>query len=274
VRKMPAFETTVMVLLLACVLPVSSSGSPETWADLSKRMNEKCVKFDTSIRDMMLMMEMSNPSSDGAFATRSVLYQKGKQFRAEISLEEMEGGSAGTDDMKTIVIDDGTNVWIVDPEMGKSQIPASEGGKYRGQWYCGDYIPASAAIIGSETIGTRNCYVLAVDDEQSDCAKLWIDRESFDLMKLEGKPVEGETTVVLFSDLRKVADGIELPYKTEIFSGTDLISVVVITSVEVNQGLADELFDPDQVKMNQSGDQDMLEHPKRALDGLRRNKEE
>jgi len=73
---------------------------------------------------------------------------------------------------------------------------------------------------------------------------------------------------VLFSDFREVADDIALPYKTEVYSDSDLISAVVITAVEINRGLADDLFDPDRVAMKRGGTRSVPGETRRASDTL------
>lgn len=264
-RKSPLFHAAALLALVVCFLLAPAAGSAQTWEDVSKKMLDECAKFNEGVQDMTLTTEATIPSSEGSMKTRSVLYRQGERFRAEITMEGMGdvGLPAGIGDLKTIVINDGTNVWIIVAMMGKSQVPADEGAKYRGQWTCSDYIPADAKIVGSETIGGRDCYVLAVLDESSDIAKLWIDQKSFALMKMEGKPSGGEAMTVLFSDYRKIPGGVEIPYKTEMYSGTDLITTVVLESVEINTGLADDLFDPDKVDVGASG---MMEMMKQAPD--------
>jgi outer membrane lipoprotein-sorting protein len=264
-KKSIVFDAAVVLALLGCLALLPANGSAETWESLSKRMIESCTKYTQGIKDITWTMEMEVPSSEGSFKTTSVLYSKGERFRVEVSMEGMEdaGVPAEMAGMTTIVISDGTSAWIVNPMMGKSQIPAEEGAKYRGQWSCSDYVPVAAEIIGSEKIGGRDCYVLSVLDESSDYAKLWIDQKSFILIKMEGKPQEGVASVILLSDYRKVSGDFEMPFRTEMYSGKDLISTVVVKSVEVNKGLSDDLFDPDKVEASGSDMKDMMDQMKK-----------
>jgi len=267
VRKSLAFNAAMILSLLACFALIPAGGSAQTWVDLSKKLIDDCARFNQGVDDMTLTMEMQVPSSEGTVKTQSVLYRKGERFRAEMTMEGMEdaGLPAGMGDMKTMVINDGTNVWIIAPMMGKSQVPSDEGAKYRGQWTCSDYIPVDAEIIGSEKVGGRDCYVLAVLDKSSDFAKLWIDRKNYALLKIEGKKTDDETMVVLFSDFRKVPGGIEMAYKAEMYSDKDLISTVIMKSVEINTGLADDLFDADNVKAEGTDVPDFMEKVKEKV---------
>jgi outer membrane lipoprotein-sorting protein len=235
---------------LLCVATCAAAGRAESWASLSKTLNDRCGKFDNEVKDLTLTMEMTNPSSEGTLKTESVLYQKGKRFRAEISMDGMKGIDVPAEvmEMKTVVIGDGTDVWMINPAIGKTEIPRSAGDLYRGNWECSNYLPASAEVVGNETVGERDCYVVAVKDTGSAYTKLWIDERTYSLVKFEGKPEEGETIVAVFSDFRKVADDMEIPYKTEMFSGESLFSTITINSVHVNTGMSDDLFDPDKVE--------------------------
>jgi len=271
VRISLAFNAAMILSLLACFALIPAGGSALTWADLSKKLMDDCARFNEGVVDMTLTMEMQVPSSEGTMKTQSVLYRKGERFRAEMTMDGMEdaGLPAGMDDMKTMVINDGTNVWIIAPMMGKSQIPSEEGAKYRGRWTCSDYIPVDAEIVGSEKAGGRDCYVLAVLDESSDIAKLWIDQKDYALLKIEGKKTEDEAMVVVFSDFRKVPGGIEMAYKAEMYSGADLISTVIMKAVEINTGLTDDLFDAGSVGDEGTEVQDWMEKVKENADKVR-----
>lgn len=215
----------------------------DSWPEISRKLYDRCLGFNETIKDITLFMKMSNPSTEGSIVTESKLFQKRNKFRSEIMLEGTEGEIA--DEFRTIIIDDGISVWIVNPVMGKSQIPPSESAKYRGQWYCSEYIPAQAEVVGSEKIGDKECWILVVLDEDADFTRLWIDKGSLSIMKLESESPDGEKTFSIFSDHRRIEGDFEIPFRTDIYAGEDLISTIVVDSFAVNTGLPDELFDAD-----------------------------
>ena len=66
-----------------------------------------------------------------------------------------------------------------------------------------------------------------------------------------------------------------MPFRTEMYSGKDLISTVVVKSVEVNKGLADDLFDPDKIKASAGPDmKGMMEQMKKMKDKLEEDGDE
>lgn len=254
-------------ILCACLAAAAAGARAEDWPSLSKRLYDRCLEFNEAVKDLTLVMEMTNPSSDGAIVTESKLFQKRNKFRVEITIGGLEGEEAALlEGMKTIVIDDGTSVWIVNPAMGKSKIPPSEGSKYRGQWYCSEYIPALAEIAGTEKIGGRECWILAVKDEDADYSRIWIDAKSLALAKVESVSDEGEATTAVFSDYRKIAGDHELPHRTDIYAGADLISSILVKSASVNAGLPDGLFDADAAAAEAPKPGDLMKKIREAVD--------
>jgi outer membrane lipoprotein-sorting protein len=268
-RSIVFMAAGALVLLVGAAF-YPDCASAETWESLSKRMTENCTKNQQGIKDLSWEMEMDVPSSEGSLKSSTLLYSKGPKFRVEISMEGMEdmGMPAGMGDMKTIVIGDGKSAWIVNPMMGKSQIPPEEAEKYRAKWSCSDYMPVAAKIVGSEKVGGADCWVLSVMDESSEYAKLWIEQGGLRIMKMEGKPQEGVATTILFSDYRKVSGAFEMPYKTVMYSGKDMISTAVVKSAKVNSGLSDELFDASAIKVTGPGSKDMMEQMKKMQQKL------
>lgn len=252
---------------IVCALMLLSAGArAEDWPALSKKLYDQCLGFNEAVKDITLDMEMTNPSSDGAIVTESKLFQRRNKFRAEITLGGLVGEEAELlAGMKTIVIDDGTNVWIVNPGLGKSKVPPSEGSKYRGQWYCSEYIPAEAVVAGTETVGGRECWILVVKDDDADYSRIWIDTKSLALAKLESASAEDETTTALFSEFKEIVPGYELPHRTDIYAGKDLISTIVVKSASVNTGLPDNLFDADAAAAEGSKMGDVLKKIKEAV---------
>lgn len=247
-------------LLAGSLLVPGGARSQAPWAEFSKKLVASCEKHRDIVKDMTMTMEMTTFMAEASVASEATAYQKGKSFRVEMSVEGMAGAGLPQElaGLKTIVVGNDTKAWIINPMMGKSEIPVDEGNKYSGQMACDAYIPVDAEILGSEKIAGRDCYVLGVLDPNAIFSKLWIDQESYNLMKAEGSWGEGEKATSIFSDYRKIAGDLEYPFKTEVYSGADLLSAIVVKSLEVNNGLSDDLFDPDKVEAQGPDLQNML----------------
>lgn len=265
-KKLRTLNPVFVVLpLLACFILVPAAGYSQDWAGLSKQLRDRCAKFNQGVKDMTMTMEMTNVSSEGSFQTQATLFRKGDRFRAEVKMPKMPGGGDMPPEfaeMTTLVIDDGKGVWMINPMTGKIEVPSNETSKYRGQWDCGDYVPEKAEITGGETVSGRDCHVVVVKDATSSYARLWIDKKTLDLMKLEGKPQDGETTVTLFSDFKKVAGDWQVPHKTELYQKDKVVSTIIITSMEANKGLSDDLFDADKAQVKGPNMMDMMKKMK------------
>ncbi len=181
-------------------------------------------------------------------------------------MKELPGGTALPPEMagmKTIVIMDGADVWMINPMTGKMQLPSRDAARYRGQWLCSDYIPQSAEVVGSEAVGGQDCYVIVDKDQNTSIAKLWIDKKSYHLLKLEGKPEEGQPAMTaVFTDFRKIEGAREIPYVTKVMLGPDVATTVTITSVTVNKGLSDELFDASKIEGKPTNMMDLMNRMK------------
>jgi hypothetical protein len=82
--------------------------------------------------------------------------------------------------------------------------------------------------------------------------KIWFDKGSLDLIKAIaiGKGGKGESILSVCSDFKKIGD-LQIPYsyRTEMYKDDALIGAINVKSIEINQDLSDELFDPDEVKV-------------------------
>ncbi len=56
---------------------------------------------------------------------------------------------------------------------------------------------------------------------------------------------QGETGLWVYSDFRKMAGDLEMPYKTEVYMNGEFLFNMIVKSIEINKGLPDSLFEPD-----------------------------
>ena len=251
----------ILIWVFACFVLVPTAGWSADWAGVSKELMGRCAKFEKEIKDMTSDMEMTTSTSEGVLTMGMKTYVKGEHFRGDIEMKEIpdaEGVPAGIVGMTMVVVGDGKQYWMISSMMGKQLVPEEEAEKYGTPWRCGEFIPDDAEIVGSETISGRDCHVVLVKDSTSDQAKLWLDKETLEPLKVETKPEGGKSTYMLFHDYRKVLVELRYPYKTEIYQEDKLVSTIVVKSVEMNKGLSDALFDPDKVEVKGPSMEDMM----------------
>jgi outer membrane lipoprotein-sorting protein len=203
-------------------------------------------------------MKVNSP--EGTVLMGMKTYMKGDHFRGDVEMKEIPGaeGMAGLQGMTMAVIGDGKQFWMVSSMMGKQQLPQEEADKYNMRWHCSQYVPRAGEIVGSETVNGRDCHVIAAMEETFEMAKIWLDKETLDLVKAEAKPEDQDLTVMFFKDYRKVTGDFRYPFATEIHQKGKLVSTITVKTVEINKGLSDTLFDPDKVEVKGPNMQDMI----------------
>ncbi len=225
---------------------------------IGKQVHSMYENFSKQIKDMTIVKETRIVAGEGKMSTETKIMQKGEKFRVENTMN-MPQSSGMFGNMKTIIICDGKDTWMISPMMGKRKITGEEGEKYKRTEDWWKYISNNAKITGTEKVGTKNCYIIKKEDDKSTgFTKMWIDKKSLTLVKFEGSDNKGESMVGINSDFRKIKGNIEMPYKTETYINGKLFTVSEITSLTINKGLSDELFDADRVKTQGMNMQEMM----------------
>jgi outer membrane lipoprotein-sorting protein len=236
---------SVVVVLVAVLVVVGVSWSVAAeWADILKDIKAKYAPYKQAIKDMTMEQEMKATTPQGEMTSLTKVYRKGEKFRIESTtkMPSMPQMPKEMQEMKSITINDGKDIWMISPFSGKQKIPAEQKTQRPvSDWW--DLISDKAKLVGSENVGGRDSYVIEfVEQKDFPYTKVWLDKKSLVLTKAESKPATGETTQIVFSDFKKVKDW-ETPYKTEVIVGGKPMSVIVVKSLEVNKGLSDDLFD-------------------------------
>ena len=199
---------------------------------------------------MHMVQEMKTLATDQPITVEQTVYTKGTKTRVEMKMPlplDSAGGEPQT--MQTIMINDGSNAWIFSPLGEKKQLSPEEAKQYEPSRNCWGFFPDNARVIGSDSAQGRDCYIVELEDEGV-LTRLWLDKSDF-------IPVQGQTHDStgamqyhwVHSDFHKIRGQWEYPYMTKMYNGDTLTVQMSVTSLEVNQGLSDELFNPDSVRM-------------------------
>jgi len=186
------------------------------------------------------------------------LFRKGKKFRMETKTQ-MPGMPKESGGMETTVIYDGKDTWMISPFMGKQKLPKEKQEEHQAERSWWGLASENAKIVGTEKVGNRECYVVEIQEQkESHFNRVWLDKKNLVLAKAESKGAKEKAMFWVYSDFRKIKGDWEMPYKTEIYEGTKLMSTTLVKSLKVNKGLSDDLFNPDKVKVEGSGMQEMM----------------
>jgi len=232
------------VIGLGCIALAATSAWCAEWPSVLRDAQAKCDRQRSAIRDMTIVEDMVMQSEQGAMRAEHTLYRKGERSRVEMTVHVPESGMG---DLRTIVIDNGTDVWMIHSLTGKRKL-APEEANQRGEFReCWDFTPENSSVVGSESVNGSDCYLV---DMTRDNVKhrLWLEKSTGRV--IQGEANDGDASMRwALSDFRTVFDDYEYPHKIELFDGGQTISTMTVKSIAVNTELSDDLFDPEKVEM-------------------------
>jgi outer membrane lipoprotein-sorting protein len=230
-----------------------------SWDELKSKIEAKYAAFSDEIKDMKMVMESETKGiegMEGAVPSEVKMFKKGEKYRMETktSMPEGAGMPAGMGDMTNIIIFDGKDLWTINQFTGKKKLPADANVSAKGQISWWEDLPKNGKIIGSEKVGDRDCYIVETWDEDNKDNKIkgWVDKTALLLVQMEFQGGKDETFKVVNSNFKKVKKW-EMPYTIEVFTGGKLMTTTTIKTLNINEGLSDDLFDADKVSVETKG---------------------
>ncbi len=251
-------HTGVRVVLLALVsltLAVNQ-GFTQDLSSILKKLEVKYAKFEEEIKDMTTVQEIKVVTPEGEMVSEMQMLRKGEKFRMDTTTQMSQSPDMpeGMGEMKTIIIYDGKDTWMISSFTGKKKkLSGKDEKQYQRERNWWKLISEKAKLLGTEKVGKRECYVVEIEQEEYPFTKLWLDKRNLVLIKNESKGTEGEIILLIHSDFRKIKGDWEMPYKTEMYTDGELMATSLVKSIKINKGLSDDLFDPDKVKIKRKG---------------------
>lgn len=209
-----------------------SRGFPKDREDYISQAKLKYSTYRKSVKDITIYQEMEMTTSDGQITQEAKMMQKGKKYRIELKNEGL-------------IIFNGTKTWIISPASGKKEMPYEKSKQYQRESTLWDFLLENGRTIREERVGGYDCFVVEVKDEKQVPYTLWIEKATFNLIQAESSQSGTGKINYWNSDFRKVNADWEIPYKIEIYVDSKLVSTNTVKSVQVDQGLKEEWFDPD-----------------------------
>lgn len=261
-RNINHILATVLVVVLVSLTLGTGQALSADWSSILKEKMAKCEEYNKEIKDMTIIGEMKTVSSEEGMTSSNEVkrFFKGKKFRSEITMQ-MPGMPKEMGGMTTIIIHNGKDTWIISSLAGKKKLSDEESKQYQKEGVsCCTRMFENAKIVGTEKIGKRECYIVQPEEEgETSYTKIWLDKKNFYMVKSESKGTDGEIILMVNSDFRKVKGDWEMPYKTEMYGDNELMFTLLVKSIEINKGLSDDLFDPDNVEIKGFNMQEMMQ---------------
>ncbi|MFH1090437.1 MAG: outer membrane lipoprotein-sorting protein [Pseudomonadota bacterium] len=239
---------------LAVALVCSACDRLPQPAEVLEQAKAKEVQFELKIKDLTMVQSVTSRDPKVGSTPEVKTFRKNAKCRieAELAVPGAEAGPGATNRVKTYIIHDGLETWIVLPVLGKTRFNQKLGHWYGRRMYWWQASIKAVEVLGAQKVGGRDCWVLAVNDPEVSYKKLWVDKKTLSGIKAEAKGPRGENLTLLFSDFRDIGAGFEWPFRTEMFEGEKMTAAITVLSVKINQDLPEELFDPDKVKFRDS----------------------
>lgn len=222
----------------------------------------KRERFEEDIADLTMTAQLAQEAPQGTMSLDMKILTKGRKVRAEMVMPQMPGmpqGMAGAE-MMTIEIYDGTDTWMIHPAMGKTKSPSSQSQNpftLQRDWW--KSVSDKTVLSGKESVGGRDCHVIDFSaDENAPIKRLWLDSKELMMVQAEVSAPNATTLRMLLSDFRPLEGEWKMPYKTEVFEGEKIGATITVTSVDVNTGLSDDLFDGDKIEAEEVDFQQMM----------------
>lgn len=246
----------VVLLALVSLTLAVNQGFTQDLSSILKELEAKYVKFEEEIKDMTTVQEIKVVTPEGEMVSEMQMLRKGEKFRMDTTMRMSQAPDMpeGMGEMKTIIIYDGKDTWMISSFTGKKKkLSGKDEKQYQRERNWWESISEKAKLLGTEKVGKRVCYVVEIKDKEYPFTKLWLDKRNLVLIKNESKGTEGEIILLIHSDFRKIKDDWEMPYKTEMYTDGELMATSLVKSIKINKGLSNDLFDPNKVKIKRKG---------------------
>ncbi len=220
-------------------------------ATILKQTEAKKAWFERKVKDMAITQEARTSTPQGEMTMEIKMMIKGDKFRLEQKI--LPPRSAKSDQsppaIESVAVFDGQNGVMVNPLIGRKKLTPQEARQMQTGAFWWAPLIKDAKVVGRERIRGRDCYkIKLIKKKGTPLTQLWLDTKTLVEVKAEAREPEGGPVEVRFSDFRKVALEMEVPYKTETYIKGRLASTTKILKIKVNQGLSDDRFDPARLK--------------------------
>jgi len=188
--------------------------------------------------------------TDCTFHETSTVPLLGQEYRFT-AVKRYKGDKYRIESDGNVIIFDGRDLWESNSgKMRKMPHPAVNPDPGYPYWW--RKMPIAAHITGTETIGDRACFIITFRDTEDFPITMWVDKENNRLLR-ERRGSKNDNGTFDFSEYKTIKDTFQVAYKV-VFrlyrDGTpsEVSHVSEVTTVEINSGIPDSIFDPQSVR--------------------------
>lgn len=208
-----------------------------------KAMNDYETHARKTVNDITILLQFKTIAKGRESVSYELVLRNGEKYRLERTRPDTL--FSGNIELLPVTLFDGKTTWTVDSEGNKTMTVFEEWRLHPYlAWDWSSLISPKSKLVRVDEVGGQPAYCIELPPGWLilPFKSIWLDIQ---------KPVlvRAQSTKMLFvySQYQPVLEGVDLPFRTETFSGGDYMTLTTVKTVEVNQGMEDDLFNPDLV---------------------------
>lgn len=211
---------------------------------IMNKAQSDCAAFLASIHDIQLEQTMTMTASGDSSVINQRIYRRGDLVRTEIRAIYPPSplGSA-----PTVVIGNGQQSWLISV-TNKRELSPEEAQEFQSEKLCWDFAGQNAEAVGFRSVKGRDLIEIRMSEGENSYA---IDLDPATGLIRGGRAFGAESDSVgwEYTDFRDVGTGYMLPFQTTMYAGSIPLSSLTVNGIQLNQGISDDMFDPEKVEM-------------------------
>lgn len=194
------------------------------------------------ITDMTIFLEFKAIAKGKESIGYELVLRKGEKYRVERTQPDTLFGSY--QELLPVTTFDGKTIWTFDRSGTKTSVTFDDW-RLRPYltWDWSSLISLKSRLVSVDEVGGQSTYYIELPPGWLNLPfkSIWVDYQKPLLVRAQSTKM-----LLVYSEFQPVFEEIELPYRSETFAGGgDFITLTTVKSVEINQGMEDDLFNPD-----------------------------
>lgn len=209
---------------------------------VSNQIRSHYADFDKEVIDLSVDLKARTP--EGEWIEKK-MFLKGDRLRVDttVSAPEMLSDPEQMAAMRTTLLYDGRQAWLVRPfaDPERANIGEFTESQLFGRWW--KLLTSHAAVRDQERVDDSDAFVIVPEAKTgSRYTKLWVEKDSWLLIKAEGTSESGARWVWRFRDFRPVSETYRLPFQIDLYENDLLVKSYTVSEMIANHSLPDHIF--------------------------------
>lgn len=238
-------KTALTLSLTAWAAFLAFSQDAPAAVDIASVISDIRGQYDTyelDVHDLSAAMKITTP--DGEWFEKKV-FIKGALTRIDTTApaSELLSNPEEMAELRTTYVGDGREAWIVRAFKNPERVSSSEFDELPifSRWW--KELTNKAVVQDEARLDDADTFQIVLEPQAgSRYQKLWVQKQTWLLLKAEGVSDSGKTLVWRFTDHRPVTEHFSLPYKIDLFENGLPVKSFTLTSVQLNTGLPESIF--------------------------------